>query len=109
MAGGKRKGDPWRHLTVYDHISAPVTSQSELVQQRTLTRRRNLQVNSAQNDHVSAQAECPMPAHISAPVTSQSELYQQRTLTRRHNHQVDSAQSDHISSPVSTQFDPFRQ
>src|SRR5467141_4212993 len=77
MVGRTRKGDPWRHLTVNGHISAPVTSQSELAQQRT---RRNRQ------DHVSSPKK---RRRIEVPFTSQSELYQQRTLARRRGRQED--------------------
>src|SRR6202046_3836714 len=86
----KTKRDPWRHLTVHNHISVPVTSQSGLAQQRSLARRRYRQLNSSQNDLISptqsamsqVQAESPTPTHISAPVASQSELSQQRKRRR---------------------------
>jgi hypothetical protein len=103
----KRKDDPWRNITVQNHISAPVTFQSELAQQRSLARRRNRQLNSAQNDPIAR--ECSRPAHISAPVTSQSELAQQRTSARRRDNQVNSAENGHSSSPVLTQSELFQQ
>jgi hypothetical protein len=49
------------------HISAPVLSQSELIKQKTLARRRGLQVDSD---------------HIFKPLLSQSELSQQRKRRR---------------------------
>ena len=96
MVGRSRKGDPWRHLTVTGHISAPVTSQSELAQQRTR------RVSSPQKRR---RIEAP---RIEAPVTTQSELYQQRTLTRRRNRQVSLAQNEDFSNTASTQFDTFQ-
>ena len=96
MVGRSRKGDPWRQLTVTDHISAPVTSQSELAQQRTR------RVSSPQKRR---RIEAP---RIEASVTTQSELYQQRTLTRRRNHQVSLAQNEDFSNTASTQFDTFQ-
>jgi hypothetical protein len=96
MVGRSRKGDPWRHLTVTGHISAPVTSQSELAQQRTR------RVSSPQKRR---RIEAP---RIEAPVTTQSEVYQQRTLTRRRNRQVSLAQNEDFSNTASTQFDTFQ-
>jgi hypothetical protein len=66
MAGSPRmsraKGNnSWRNLTVKGHVSAPITTQRELLQQRS---RRPFSLTA--------------PEHISAPITSASNLSQQR-------------------------------